>query len=347
MTNQVRPGEIAITREQFQTAGMVIGEPPVTLFSNEVFARGTILPSVSGSSAIGTLVPGRVKEIFHAVGDRVKGSEPLFSLEGQEIIALQEEYAEVFHQLALLTANYQRHKALSEEQVLARKEFQLTESELKVMQARAGGLRARLKMLYIDPSAVESGIIVPQIMIRSPIAGVITRQDLMLGQYVEPMVTCMEIVDTRKLQLTLSIFEKDLAALAVGQQVEFHVPGQEAQVFKATISRIGSAIDPEEKTISCRATIQQENHATLVSNLYVEAKIITCHREARAVPEDALQRDQERDYIWILVDEKDDQLLFRKIPVQTGVTRGGYTEVLDDDLDKVLIEGAYNLWTGE
>ena len=76
-------------------------------------------------------------------------------------------------------------------------------------------------------------------------------------------------------------------------------------------------------------------------------RIITCEREARAIPEKALIREPDRDFVWTLVDEKEDQLIFRKIPVHTGVTREGNTEVLDEELSSVLLEGAYNLWSEE
>ena len=33
-------------------------------------------------------------------------------------------------------------------------------------------------------------------------------------------------------------------------------------------------------------------------------------------------------------------MIFRKIPVQTGVTRGGYTEILDVNVTEILLEGA-------
>ena len=82
-------------------------------------------------------------------------------------------------------------------------------------------------MINIDPAAVEKGIILPVLSVRSPIRGVVTRQDLVLGQFIEPQVTVMEVVDTRKLQLNIMVFERDLAGLAPGQTVKFHTPGQD------------------------------------------------------------------------------------------------------------------------
>ncbi len=315
------------------------------LFSNEIYARGTILPSVSGSAVISTLVPGRVKKIHHTVGDRVEMGEPLFALESYEIILLQQEYAEVFHQLKQLSDNYHRQKSLSDEKIVALKDFLRTESEYKTMLAKANGLKARLRMIHIDPSTVQNGTIVPYFTVRAPIGGIVTRLELVIGQFVEPQVTVMEIVDPQRLQLNLNVFEKDLTELAVGQSVEFYTPDREELIHHATVSHTGKAIDPETKTVDCIAQLDPDEKGIFVNNLYMEARIITCQREARAVSEQALMREPERDFIWIMVGETEEQITFRKVPVLTGVTRQGFTEILDDDLADVLLEGAYNLWS--
>ena len=81
--------------------------------------------------------------------------------------------------------------------------------------------------------------------------------------------------------------------------------------------------------------------------MYVEAAIITSEREALAIPEEALIREPDRDYVLSLVREENGRMVFRKLPVQTGVTGQGFTEILDEDLSDVLLKGTYNLWIGE
>jgi cobalt-zinc-cadmium efflux system membrane fusion protein len=341
----VRSGEIVLTKDQFNEAGMKVGDPSIVMFSNEVTANGIVVSSIAGSAKINTLIPGRVRQINQAEGETVRKGEALFSLESHEIIMLQQEYAEVHYQVELLAADYERQKSLSEEKIMARKDFLKTESDYKSMLAKAEGLSARLRMIHIDPSEVEAGTIVPYLTIQSPIAGTVTRQELVLGQFIDPQKTVMEVVDTRKLQLSLRVFEQDLEGIVTGQLVQFNTPDQPDRVFEATLSHIGRSIDPETKTVHCIASLDPAVRGVFVNNLYVETRIITCEREARAIPEQALIREPDRDFVWILVDEKEDQLIFRKIPVHTGVTREGITEVLDDELSSVLLEGAYSLWS--
>jgi cobalt-zinc-cadmium efflux system membrane fusion protein len=340
-------GEIVITRDQFNEAEMVVGNPSMELFSIEVPATGVLVADLGGSAKINSLLPGRVQRINHAEGETVGKGNALFTLESNEFIMLQQEYAEVHHQLKLLEADYHRQKALYEEKIMSQKDFLKTESDYKSMLAKKEGLGARLRINQTDPKVVEDGTIVPYLTIQSPIAGTITQLELVLGQFIDPQITVMEVVDTRKLQLSLRVFEQNLEGVLVGQAVHFNTPDYPDSIYKATLSHVGKSIDPETKTVHCIAKLDPDVAAKFVNNLYVEGRIITCERETLAIPENALVREPDRDFVWVLLEETEDQLLFRKIPVQTGVTRQGFTEVLDEDLSSVLLVGVYNLGSEE
>ena len=340
-------GEIMLTKKQFDSAGMKVGAPVPRMFSEEVSANGMVGSTLYGRAKINTLIPGRVMDLNFSMGDQVEKGEVLFTLQSHEIIMLQQDYAEVVQQLKLLKSDYERLKSLSEEKIVAQKDFLKIESEYNTMLVRAEGLKARLIMINMNPASVEKGIILPVLSVISPINGVVTMQDLVLGQFVEPQLTVMEVVDTRKLQLNIMVFESDLAGLAPGQTVKFHTPGQENQVFEATLSHIGKSVDLQTKTVKCIAGVKAEDRGAFVNNLFVETSIVTCQREALAIPESALIREPDRDFVWVMLAETENQITFRKIPVQTGVTRGGYTEILEEGLSEILLEGAYNLSSGD
>jgi len=339
--------EIVITKEQFESSRMRLGEPLPRMFQNVINANGYVVASPSGWVKISTLTPGRVKQVTLSVGDYIKKGQLLFTLESNEIILLQQEYGETFNQLKSLKANYERQKALSEEQITAQKDFITAESEYRSFLLKAEGLKARLKMINIDPLQVEKGTIVPLAPVYSPIHGFVAKQDLVLGQSIEPQATVMELIDPDQFQLNIHVFEKDLKNLVVGQPVLYYNPDDMERVFKATLSHIGKSIDPDSKTVLCIAQIKAEDRSTLVNRLFVETEIITCQREAPAIPSQALIRENNRYYVLSLVDEKGENLIFRKIPVNIGVVLQEYAEVLDEGLKNILIEGGYNMLPGE
>jgi len=341
------PGEITISREQFASMKMEIGDPAPMMFSDLISANGYIMASPTGCAKISTLISGRVRQINFSTGDFVNSGQTLFTLEGHEIILLQQDYSVAFQKLKLLKADYERMQSLYDEKIAAQKDFLKAESDYKIGQSEVEGLRARLKMIYIDPAVIENGDIVPFLTIRSPISGTITQQKLVLGEYLLPFETAMEVVNEDKLRLKLELFENSVSNLRTGQQVLFSTPDHPDRKFSATLSHIGKAVSPEARTVECFAEINGTDRKLFLDNMYVESSITTLEREALAVPEAALIQDHERDYVLILAGETDGQMTFRQIPVQTGATRQGYTEILDENIDSVLLKGVYNLWTGE
>ncbi len=340
-------GQIVITREQFESMDMEIGDPAPMMFSNQVSANGYIIASATGSAKISTLISGRVRHINYSAGDFVRSGAILFSLESQEFILLQQTYAEAYQRLLMLKADYERMKVLNEEKIAAQKDFLKAESEYRTENVVVEGLRARLRMLHVDPSIIEKGDIVPYLSVKSPISGTITRQELVLGQHVESDETSMELVDETDLRLRLELFEKSIVDLQVGQLVKFAVPDRPEMTYKATLSHIGKSVSLETRTVECFAEIAKEDKPAFIDNMYVETTIITCEREALAIPEEALIREEDRDFVLILIHEEGGEMTFRKVPAQTGVTRQGYTEVLDNSLSSILLAGTYNLWTEE
>lgn len=326
---------------------MKIGPPMPRSFSNSIKTNGFIVASRSGAAEISTLISGRVRQIYHTAGDFVQKGATLFTLESDEIILLQQTYAVTFQELKLLQTDFDRLKALSDENVVARKDYLKAESNLKTTQAMAEGLRSRLEMIQIDPSQVEEGNIAPYQSVISPINGYITRQELVLGQYIELNETPIYIVDTHKLRLRLQVFENSMAEVATGQEVLFSVAGRPEVQFRARMSQLGKAVSAETRSVLCYAAIDPEEKTSFLENMYVEAEIITCEREALALPETALIRESDRDYVLILLEENRQSYTFRKMPVQTGVTRDGFTEILDTDLSSLLVEGGFGLWTDE
>lgn len=341
--SEPRTGTVSLRREQFRTAGMEVGDPQRMQFSNQVRVKGYIKPSVSGMAKISTLVPGRVKRIYHSVGDQVSRGAPLFSLEGQEIVALQQEYVETISELDLARAEYERYQALSQEKVVAEKVLQKSQSQFITLKAKTEGLRFRLLMIGLDPEAAEEGRIVSELVVVAPIEGIISEQNMVLGQSVNPQTSYMEIIDPGQLQLELRVFERDIAELSTGQIVVFSVPGRENQEFQAVLTRMGNSIDPVSKTIPCIAELSEPSAGLLVNNLFVEAEVTTCERETLVVPELAVIREAEKDFVWVMVSETEREVTFRKIPVRTGMTREGYTELLEEGISDILLVGAYNL----
>ena len=342
-----KPEEIIITREQFESSGMKLGDPLPMMFRKIVSANGYIVSSPAGHAKISTMIPGRVKQINFTAGDFVNKGQLLFTIESNEIILLQQEYAETFNQLKALKAQYERQKALSEKQITAQKDFIDAESNYMSLVSKTEGLKKRLEMIHIEPTEVEKGIIKPVAPVYSPMNGYITKQNLVVGEFIEPQATVMELIDPDQMRLNIHVFEKDLKEMVTGQQVLYYDPDDQAQKYEASLSHIGKSIDQETRTVLCIAQLKPSDRKIFVNNLYVQTEIITCQREAPAVPNQALIKEDDWHFVLQLADEKNGDLIFHKIPVHPGVTMPEHTEILDKGLTDILVQGGYNLVTEE
>lgn len=335
---------VVITRAQFQNASMQIGGTRIVQFQQLIKANGYMEASPQGKVSVSSHVPGMVTAIFASPGEYVSKGETLFTIEGNEIIQLQQEYGEAYSNLLLLKSSYERYQLLSEENIAAGKELIRAESEYRSMVAKAGGLKARLKLLGLSPARVVEGEIVPVIPIASPVSGYITRFDLVLGQVIQPDMAVMEVIDTDQLQLNVFLFSKDLTAVAEGQPVEYYSPENEAEIFTAELMTVGKSIDENTKTVRCIASVSNDQRGRFANMAFVEARIITCEREALAIPVEALVEEDGRYYILQKTAESETELTFRKVPVKIGVIQGEFAEVTEGELKDVLLKGTYDLF---
>lgn len=332
---------IVLSREQFKGAGMKTGDPETVRFQQTVDVNGYVRATPQGKTEVSVFIPGRVKEIGFSLGEHVERGAEMFFMEGNEIIQLQQEYAKAYHDLHLLESIYKRQQVLSEGNVSAGKELVKAESEYRSMLAQAEGLKARLRLVNIDPRRVEEGKIVPGVSVSAPASGVVTRVELVKGQVVEPNKAVAEIIDTSRLGLYLHVFEKDIAMLAAGQKVRYYDPGRPGQVYGATLLHAGRSVDDEKMTIECVAVPDENVASGFVDGSYVQAAIITCYRETLALPSTAVITESDLHYVLVLEEENDDQLVFRKSLLNTGVVQDTWIEVLDSTLNNVLIDGSY------
>lgn len=338
---------IELTKQQFETGKMELGQPFEHSFSEVVSSKGYLKAAPDGIAQISVAISGRVKNIRRNVGEMVKKGELLFQLEGNEIIDLQQEFVQNHSKLSLAQQELDRMKLLIDENIVAQKEHQMALSEFQILKATNDALSAKLELLHLNPQKIAQGNIAATVSVFAPISGFITRQNIIIGEFLEPQKNALEIIDIQKLQLNLFVFEKDMMLLQPEQKVRFNEPDRKTQVFEATLSVIGKSIDQESKTIPCVATISNGNNHQFVHGMYAECTIVTCERTAFALPTEAIVKDGYNNYVLVKTGEEGDVMKFSKQAVEIGREELDFTEVLTPGLTNVLTSGLYNLTVEE
>jgi cobalt-zinc-cadmium efflux system membrane fusion protein len=265
-----------------------------------------------------------------------------------------------------LKQDYERKKRLYTENISSGKDFQKTEADYKSMISKLNTLKAKLEILSLNINEIEQGTISKTIPVKAPIHGYVRKIEINIGTYVEPQKDMFEIVDNHHIHIDLLVYENDISKIRKGQKVSFRVSNLKEKELQAEIFAVGKAFEDDLKAVRIHAEIENPDNE-LIPGMYVNARIIVDDYQTNTLPESAIIKEGESSFIFVKTEEKDNDahvhnesedhgesasseehhIKFKKIPIKTGATDNGFTEVipLEEILEDVLvvIYGAYYL----
>lgn len=334
---------IEITNQQFLNDSMQLGKIERRVFENKVQCNGTIIPLPDGMAQVSTLFQGVVKNIYIQNGQYVNKNQPIMEIGGNEIIDIQNEYAEASANYKRLKSEYLRIKSLYEEKVTSEKDFISAEAEYKTAMARYNGLRLKMQAIGFSAASIENGEIYSFYSIKSPISGYVSNLNTNIGSYIDSQTDLLEIINPEMFQLKLSVFADDIGNLKKGQSVRFQYANQKT-VHLATLRSIGVAIDKNTKSIECYADIRDKGQENPIAQRFLQAEIVTNTDTVTALPSSAIGKNESGYFIFILDSQKEDKYLFSKMEVKAGRQYEGYTEIANPSINgMILTNGIYNM----
>jgi cobalt-zinc-cadmium efflux system membrane fusion protein len=339
-------GIISITKEQFNSSGMLLGKLREKAFPVMVQTNGMIDVPPENRAVVSAMMGGYIQHTPLLIGDIVKKGQLLVTVENPEFITLQQNYLEVKQQLIYLKAEYERQQTLKQENITSQKSFLKAESEYKTAKARYTGLKKQLMMLNISPEKVEQGNINTSVGIYAPISGSITQMNVTKGTYVSPASSILEIIDNDHIHIELSVFEKDIMRIRKGQPIQFQIPEASENTFKAEVYLIGTSIG-KNRTIKVHGHLQKEQQKFL-TGMFVDAAIITENSIARALPSEAIVEQEGKFFVLRNTTTSDSSYTFESLEIQPGNSVDGLTIVTDvsqfSDSDIFLTKGAFDIF---
>lgn len=183
----------------------------------------------------------------------------------------------------------------------------------------------------------------PTVMLSSPMAGVIAKVDITVGQPITPDQSLVEIVDLSTVEASARVPEHLASRLKKGLKAHIRVPGYPDKVFEAELAHVGAYADGESGTIEAAFHVANPDKL-LRPEMRAEFNIVVSSREGvMAIPRAAVQGDAASRFVYI----KDYELehAFVKTPIVLGAENHEFTEVKKGLLagDEVVTRGAYSL----
>jgi len=303
-------GFIALAPEAAAQAGVTLTEV-LRGGGSELLLPGRVEFGPGAEAVVDAPLPGAVVRVHVGVGSRVEAGSPLATLRSPEGAASRATTDAAIAGAEAARAAERRDRDLFERGYVARARLDITQAEARRAEAELRAAQARVAA-YGGPGA--DGLVV----VRSPIAGVVTRLTTRAGQVLhEEDQEVAAVADAGRVEM---VFEAPPAAstlLALGDGVRAR--DASGQVLSGVITAIAPVNASGVVTIRARPDGSPPPAGTVLS-ARIASGVAT---DALVVPGEAVQTVDGRPSVFVVEGRG-----FRARPVVTGRTADGRTEIL-------------------
>jgi cobalt-zinc-cadmium efflux system membrane fusion protein len=330
--------KVNLTTAQLNNANLQIGAVIDTTVHKIVKVNGHMDVPPSNIVSISIPLGGYIKKTNLIPGLYVKKGAVLATLEDPSYIQLQQDYLTAISKLVYLEADYNRQKTLNETKVASDKVFQSAKSDFESQKYLVKSLSEKLKLLGLNPLNLNEHNISGSINFYSPINGYVSKVNVNIGKYVSPTDVLFEIIDPSDLHLRLTVLDNDASNFNIGNTVKFYANNQLNEKYIAHVAVITPNIT-DEGTTDVHCHLENEK-VKLFPGTFVNAEVELNNITVKALPEDAIVKWQNKDYVFV----KTAELIYKLVPVVTGENTNGYIEIKSDlSNQKIVIKNAFTL----
>ena len=249
--------------------------------------RGNVESTVSATGtlgavrtvAVGTQVSGQIADLLVDFNDTVKKGQLLAridpTLQQQAVTDAQASVERAQAQLLQAQRDYNRSRELMSSGLVARSEFETTDSSLDV--ARANVKSARVALDRAKQNLEYTNIY-------APIDGVVVERNVDDGQTVAASLSAPQLFlianDLRNMQILASVGEGDIAQIKEGQKVKFTVQALSGQTFEGDVNQVRLQSVTNENVVNYTVVVSVSNpEKKLLPGMTARVEFLTSNAE--------------------------------------------------------------------
>jgi membrane fusion protein, heavy metal efflux system len=347
---EVLPENIVELRaDQIKLANIELGTIEMQSLGKVLKVNGIVSVAPQNLATVCMPLGGFIKNTTLLPGNAVNKGQTLAIIENQDFVDIQQNYLEAKNKLIFAEADFKRHTDLYKDDVYSEQNVQQVTVEYKNLKALVKSLEQKLFLIGINPGELSEDKISSTVNLVSPIKGFLKVVNVNIGKYVSPTDVLFEIVNSDKLFLELTLFEKDADKVATDQKVKFYI-NNETEAHAAIITQTGKSVS-DDKTFRVYAVVTS-SCKNLLPGMYVNAYIENSENKVTALPSEAIVSFDDKDYIFAYEKDKEEAgkafSEYRMIEVKKGYSGSGYTEVklpegFNLSTERIVTKGAYCL----
>ena len=331
---------VTLTDAQIKNAGIITGEVTRKEISTILKLNGIVDVPPQNMVSISAPLGGYLKSTTLLPGMHITKGDVIAVMEDQQYIQLQQDYLTAKARIGFLESEYHRQKDLNSSQASSDKVFQQAEADYRSQQVLMAALAEKLRLAGINVDQLNEKNISRSVNIYSPINGYVSKVDVNIGKYMSPTEVLFELVNPADIHLALKVFEKDLDKLFIGQKLVAYTNNDPGKKYPCEILLIGKDLTIERNTdVHCHFETYDKS---LIPGTYMNAEIEVKKNDAYTLPEDAVVRFENKNYVFI----KKENNQFQMTEVNTGNTENGFIEILNAEnfvSGELVIKGAYSI----
>jgi membrane fusion protein, heavy metal efflux system len=331
---------VELSDAQLNNANITLGKITSKNMASILKVNGIIDVPPQNMVSISVPLGGFLKYTKLLPGMHLSKGELIATMEDQQYIQLQQEYLTTASNLKFAESEYNRQKDLNLSKASSNKALEQAEASFQSLKINAKSLSEKLKLIGINPESLNEKNISRSIEIHSPIDGYVSHVNVNIGKYVNPTDVLFELVNPTDIHLSLTIYEKDLDKIFIGQKLMAYTNHKPALKYPCEIILIGKDLS-EERSVEVHCHFEQYDK-TLIPGMFMNADLEINSNDAKVLPDQAIVRFENISYAFIAKSKNS----FQMVEVKLGNTENGLTEVIMDDAlinNNFVLKGAYNL----
>jgi len=333
---------VELTDAQLKNSKIETGKIEQKAISSLLKVNGKIDVPPQNMVSVSVPLGGYLKSTKLLEGMHISKGEVIAVMEDQQYIQLQQDYLTAKAHFSSLEKEFQRQKELNESKASSDKVFENAQADYLSQKVLIKSLSEKLKLISINPDNLNENTISRSINIYSPIDGFVSTIKMNIGKYASPTDVLFELINPADIHLALTVFEKDLDKLFIGQKIVAYNNNKSSKKYNCEIILISKDVSPERVVIvHCHF---EQYDKTLIPGMYMNAEVQVSTNNAFVIPNDGLVRFEGKQYVFTQTDKNK----YAMQEVTTQNTENGFTQItFPDNADMTkktfVTKGAYTL----
>ncbi|GBL35479.1 hypothetical protein EMGBS15_10740 [Filimonas sp.] len=211
--------KVELTDAQLKNTEIKTGKIEQRSISSLLKVNGKIEVPPQNMISVSVPMGGYLKSTKLLAGMHISKGEIIAIMEDQQYIQLQQDYLMAKAHFNSIEKEFIRQKELNQSKASSDKVYEHAQTEYMAQKVLIGALSEKLRLIGLNPARVNESSISRSINIYSPINGFVSQVKMNIGKYVTPTDVLFELVNPADIHLQLTVFEKDLDKITIGQRL--------------------------------------------------------------------------------------------------------------------------------